>query len=100
MGLPKRRNMKTSILVLLILGISIVLARPSPEHLLRETREALPEPHRRSYSHSHYHRGTRNRGRGRSQGNDFVNNVLVPKAVGIGIGLIAAGIFQQATNGK
>ena len=80
-----------------ILAISTVLARPPPQHLLRERREALPEPQRWRGRYRPIYRG---RGRGRSRGNDFVNNVLVPKAVGIGIGLIAAGLFQQATNGK
>ena len=66
--------------------LSTVMARIHPVYHVRNAREAVPEPQRHRY-------------RGRSRGNNFVNNVLVPKAIGFGAGLILAGLLTQ-NNGK
>ena len=60
----------------------------------RNIREAIAEPHRRSYSHSHYHRGTRNRGLSNAE-IGFVKAGAI-----LGTGLILGGLLLQNQNGK
>ena len=79
--------------VVLILCLTTVMARIEPI-FHRNIREAIAEPHRRSYSHSHYHRGTRNRGLSNAE-IGFVKAGAI-----LGTGLILGGLLLQNQNGK
>ena len=82
--------MKTFILVLLlVLAIStIILARPPP-HVIRQPREASPEPQRRRWNRWNNRR--RQRISNRRQG---IPTELLALKAGVGLGLVKAGLLS------
>ena len=89
--LPQRRctTMKTSILILLlVLTIStVILARPA--QVIREPREASPEPQRRRWNRWNNRR--RQRISNRRQG---IPTELLALKAGVGLGLVKAGLLS------